>query len=52
MPHPDGNISVTLERKGKEGISAVIDLPQPLTGDFVWKGKTVKLKSGKQVITL
>ncbi len=52
MPHPDGMITVALERKGKEGISADITLPQNLTGDFVWKGKTIKLKGGKQTIIL
>jgi hypothetical protein len=52
MPHPDGNISVSLERKGKDGIRAEIFLPEHLTGEFIWKGKVIQLKSGKQQINL
>ena len=52
MPHPDGAISVSLQRKGKTGIEALISLPEKLTGEFVWKGKIVKLKGGEQKITL
>ncbi len=52
MPHPDGDITVSLQRKGKEGIEAEIILPAHLTGVFVWKGKTVKLTGGTQKINL
>jgi hypothetical protein len=52
MPHPEGEISVSLQRKGENGISAEITLPGKLTGIFVWKGKTVNLKSGTQKIEL
>ncbi len=52
MPHPDGSIFVSLQRKGKEGVTAHIFLPEHLSGEFVWRGKTVKLKGGKQDITL
>ena len=52
MPHPDGNISVTLQRKGENGIDAEINLPVHLTGEFVWKEKVVKLIGGKQKIVL
>lgn len=52
MPHPDGEISVSLQRKGKDGILAQINLPDKLTGRFVWNGKEVKLKSGMQEIEL
>ncbi len=52
MPHPDGAISVSLQRKGKNGIEAMINLPEKLTGEFVWKGKMVKLKGGEQKINL
>ena len=52
MPHPDGKIIVALQRKGMNGIIAEITLPAKLTGKFVWNGKEVKLKSGKQSIVL
>jgi alpha-L-rhamnosidase len=52
MPHPDGDISVSLQRKGKEGIEAQVNLPGKLTGEFVWKGKTIKLTGGIQRINL
>lgn len=52
MPHPDGNITVSLIRKGREGIEAEISLPAKLKGDFVWKGKIIKLTGGLQKIAL
>jgi alpha-L-rhamnosidase len=52
MPHPDGAIIVSLKRRGKDGIEAQITLPAKLQGDFVWKGKIVKLTAGLQKITL
>ena len=52
MPHPEGEISVSLQRKGLNGISADISLPGKLTGVFLWKGKQVILKSGAQKIEL
>lgn len=52
MPHPDGDIQVTLERNGAQGIYATIILPPSLTGTFMWNGKAVFLKGGKQSIRL
>jgi alpha-L-rhamnosidase len=52
MPHPDGDITVSLQRKGKEGIAAEITLPAHLTGEFIWKGKTIRLTGGTQKINL
>jgi len=52
MPHPDGDISVALTRKGANGIEAQISLPAHLTGEFIWKGNVVKLVGGKQKINL
>ncbi len=52
MPHPLGNITVSLQRKEKEGIQAEITLPGKLTGEFIWRGKLVKLKPGKQSVQL
>ena len=52
MPHPAGDITVSVERKGISGVSADIELPKGLEGEFVWNGKTVPLKGGKQRIVL
>ena len=52
LPHPDGDIKVALQRKGKEGIVAQVNLPVKLTGEFVWKGKVIKLTGGSQKINL
>jgi hypothetical protein len=52
MPHPDGSIHVSLQRKGAAGIDAEISLPPTITGEFVWKGKKVKLIGGTQSISL
>jgi hypothetical protein len=52
MPHPDGTISVSLHRKGVNGIEALIVLPQHLTGEFIWKGKKTRLTGGSQKIIL
>ena len=52
IPHPDGNIIVSLERKGAKGVAAEITLPQNLRGTFIWEGKTLNLKNGFQKINL
>ncbi len=49
MPHPMGIIKVSYKLT-KNRLNAVIDLPQGLSGTFVWKGKAMALKSGKNVI--
>jgi alpha-L-rhamnosidase len=45
MPHPKGDIEMTLTRKGA-GIGARVVLPAGVTGDFVWNGKTRALTAG------
>lgn len=52
LPHPDGEIRVSFVRNGKEGVKAEINLPAKLTGEFVWKGKVIKLTGGSQKINL
>jgi alpha-L-rhamnosidase len=52
MPHPDGTISVALERKGATGVSAEISLPSNVSGTFVWQGKVIPLKGGQQKLSL
>jgi hypothetical protein len=45
MPHPKGQIRVDLERHSR-GLTAEIDLPADVTGEFVWAGKHRALKAG------
>jgi hypothetical protein len=52
MPHPSGEIHVTLQRRGQQGIEAEITLPRNVTGVFIWKGKQQVLKGGAQKISL
>ncbi|MCP1381291.1 alpha-L-rhamnosidase-related protein [Runella salmonicolor] len=45
MPHPKGNISASYKlENGKWKIR--IELPKTITGNLVWKGKTIALKEG------
>ncbi|MEA5401439.1 alpha-L-rhamnosidase N-terminal domain-containing protein [Arcicella sp. DC2W] len=48
VPHPSGEITVKLKRKGKTGISGEVNLPSNLSGRFVWNGKSIALKGGLQ----
>jgi hypothetical protein len=48
MPHPLGEISVSLQRVGTDGIKARITLPDGLEGVFEWQSETVQLHSGTQ----
>ena len=50
MPHPNGEIKVSLKRKGSTGISGEITLPATIKGRFVWNGKSTPLIGGKQNI--
>lgn len=52
MPHPDGTIRVSLQRKGAKGVTGEINLPLQLTGTFIWQGKAMPLKGGTQRINL
>lgn len=51
MPHPRGEISVSLQRAGT-GVRAEITLPADVTGEFVWAGKSLALQPGTQVVQL
>nr|WP_068889158.1 alpha-L-rhamnosidase C-terminal domain-containing protein [Pedobacter panaciterrae] len=50
MPHPDGEISVRLKRKGKNGLEGTVVIPDSLSGKFIWQGKTLALKGGMQKV--
>lgn len=51
MPHPEGFVEMDMSFR-EEHVIGIITLPANLTGNFVWKGKTVPLKTGKQQIKL
>ena len=51
MPTPKGDIEVSYVAKDS-GVSADINLPEDVSGDLVWKGKTMSLHSGRQQISL
>jgi alpha-L-rhamnosidase len=49
MPHAGGDIHVLYERTGGM-LHATVTLPEELSGEFVWEGKTTALHGGKQVV--
>jgi len=50
IPHPRGELLVDLKQSKNKVISGEIILPTGLTGEFIWKGKTILLKGGKNII--
>jgi len=51
MPHPRGEITVAL-RRTDSGLHAEVALPDGVTGEFAWGGRTVALRAGAQTLTL
>ena len=51
MPTPKGAIEVSYAAKAS-GISADINLPEGVSGDLVWRGRTISLHSGRQQLSL
>ncbi len=52
VPHPRGDIDVSLERVGGTGVHAVVTLPAGVTGTFEWGGRRVPLRAGRQEVRL
>jgi hypothetical protein len=50
VPHPRGDIELTLARVGTAGLTAEVTLPPGLTGSFEWHGSSVGLHAGKQTL--
>ncbi|MGA8026164.1 MAG: alpha-L-rhamnosidase C-terminal domain-containing protein, partial [Bryobacteraceae bacterium] len=46
MPHPNGEIRVDLKRR-RDKLSADVELPPGITGEFDWSGTTHSLNPGK-----
>jgi hypothetical protein len=49
MPHPAGLIVFDLKRTGTEGLTGKIILPEGVSGNFTWKGKTTALKNSTNI---
>jgi len=52
LPHPEGEIAVDLKTRGDAGLEGVVTLPGELKGFFVWQGREIPLKGGRQKIRL
>ena len=50
FPHPKGNIHLSLQRKGENGLEGEIILPATLTGTFHWEDIKMELKEGENRI--
>jgi len=52
VPHPRGDIDVSLTRVGTAGLRAVLTLPMGVSGTLVWHGRRTALHGGRQELTL
>ncbi|MDQ2719453.1 MAG: alpha-L-rhamnosidase [Bacteroidota bacterium] len=53
MPSPDGIITVILKRSNKNGgIEGEVTLPKNLSGRFIWNGRDIRLRGGKERIDI
>ncbi len=50
LPHPKGQIKVSYKKLADQSFIADIELPAGLQGHFIWNGKSIVLKSGKQTL--
>lgn len=50
VPHPKGDVTVSLARAGAAGLRAEVTLPDGVTGAFLWRGRRVPLRGGRQVV--
>ncbi len=48
VPHPRGDIDVSLVREGANGLRATVTLPAGVSGRFEWHGRSVTLRRGTQ----
>ena len=52
IPHPDGKVSVSYSVSDDGRMTAEISIPETVTGTFVWKGRTCRLKGGSNTISV
>jgi hypothetical protein len=50
IPHPRGDIDVSLTREGASGLRTDITMPSGVTGRFEWRGRTAPLHPGRQEV--
>lgn len=50
MPHPAGTIAAAFRRRGAEGLTATIALPDATRGHFVWRGAEITLPPGRSTV--
>lgn len=50
IPHPCGEVSASFKLGADGALHGEITLPEGVTGEFVWKGESVKLDSGTNKI--
>ncbi len=48
MPHPAGELRVSLERRGSAGLEAEVVLPPGVSGTFFWNGREQRIEPGAQ----
>jgi hypothetical protein len=46
MPHPKGDIRLSLKRAEKNGLDGFVMLPEGVTGTFIWNDTSMPLESG------
>jgi hypothetical protein len=51
IPHPQGKVAVQYTYLNNKW-TMEINLPQKITGSFIWQGKTYALKGGKNVFRM
>ena len=49
---PQGTITVSLFRQGKEGLSGKVTLPEKMSGKLSWNGQEISLREGEQKISI
>jgi hypothetical protein len=52
VPHPAGDIEVSLTRIAGDRVRAIVTLPRGLHGEFIWQGRRVPLHAGRQELPL
>lgn len=52
MPHPEGQITLSLAKENGNKLRGEIILPQRTTGKLIWQDKEIQLRGGKQTINL
>jgi hypothetical protein len=52
IPHPAGEVAVSLELRADGQLSAEVSLPPTVTGEFIWTGQRRELKGGQTKIVV